>query len=225
MFIVLRERILRAFNSSSKELQSSKMDLSAACRLLNCTKNQLQHIRESWDSVVETATAISHSWNIKVSFLSPYGVRTRNANEYDTAFEDHSHSFKVKVFYKILDITLHELNTRFKGHQSVMQLFSFLYPQSIVTCSNDEIRSYRKWRDKRCSRLRLIIWFYFVWYDSIIFLIIFCLYLDGSHIVFTHLDSEIFAICFPFAFQPFLRYWNLGKFESFKIMIFYIHCF
>ena len=144
MFIVLRERILRAFNSSSKELQSSKMDLSAACRLLNCTKNQLQHIRESWDSVVETATAISHSWNIKVSFLSPYGVRTRNANEYDTAFEDHSHSFKVKVFYKILDITLHELNTRFKGHQSVMQLFSFLYPQSIVTCSNDEIRSYRK---------------------------------------------------------------------------------
>ena len=128
MFIVLRERILRAFNSSSKELQSSKMDLSAACRLLNCTKNQLQHIRESWDSVVETATAISHSWNIKVSFLSPYGVRTRNANEYDTAFEDHSHSFKVNVFYRTLDIALHELDTRFKGHQSIMQLFSFLYP-------------------------------------------------------------------------------------------------
>ena len=68
MFIVLWERILRAFNSSSKELQSPKMDLSAACRLLNCTKNELQHIRESWDSVVETATAISCSWNIKVSF-------------------------------------------------------------------------------------------------------------------------------------------------------------
>ena len=41
MFIVLWEIILRAFNSSSKELQSPKMDLSAACRLLNCTKNEL----------------------------------------------------------------------------------------------------------------------------------------------------------------------------------------
>ena len=117
------------------------MDLSAACRMLNCTKNELQHIRESWDTVVETATTISRSWNIKVSFSSPYGVRTRNANEYDTAFEDHSHSFKVNVFYRTLGIALHELNTCFKGHQSVMQLFTFLYPQSLVTCSNDEIRS------------------------------------------------------------------------------------
>ena len=45
------------------------------------------------------------------------------------------------MFYRTLDIALHELNTRFKGHQSVMQLFSFLYPQSLATCSNDEIRS------------------------------------------------------------------------------------
>ena len=93
MFIVLWERILKAFSSSSKELQFPKMDLSAACRLLNCTKNELQQIRESWDSVVETA-----------SFSSPYGVCTWNANEYDTAFEDHSHLFKVNVFLRTLDI-------------------------------------------------------------------------------------------------------------------------
>ena len=135
--IFLWERILRAFNSSSKELQSPKIDLSAAFRLLNCTKNELQHIRESWDSLAETATAISRSWNIKVSFLSSYGVRTRNANEYDTASEDHSNSFEVNVFYRILDITLHELNTCFKTHQ----IFSFLYPQSSATCSNHDIRS------------------------------------------------------------------------------------
>ena len=101
----------------------------------------MQHIRESWDVVVETASAIFRSWNIKVSFSSPYGVRTRNVNEYDTAFEDHSHSLKVNVFYRTLDIALHELNTHFKGHQSVMQLLSFLYPQFSATCSNDEIRS------------------------------------------------------------------------------------
>ena len=83
------------------------MDLSAVCRLLNCTKNKLQHIRESWDSVVETVTAISRSWNINVSCSSPYGVCRRNANEYDTAFKYHSHSYKVKVFYRTFDIALH----------------------------------------------------------------------------------------------------------------------
>ena len=133
MFIVLWERILRAFNSSSKEVQSPKMGLWAACRLLIFTKNELQHIRESWDVVVETASAIFRSWNIKVSFSSPYGVRTRNANAYNTTFEDRSHSFKLNVFYRTLDIALHELDTHFKGHQSVMRLFSFLYPQSLAT--------------------------------------------------------------------------------------------
>ena len=114
---------------------------NGSIRLLNCTKNELQHIRESWNSVVETASAISRSWNIKVSFSSPYGVRTRNANAYNTTFEDRSHSFKLNVFYRTLDIALHELDTHFKGHQSAMRLFSFLYPQSLATCSNDEIRS------------------------------------------------------------------------------------
>ena len=40
VFIVLWERMLRVFNSSSKELQSPRMDLSGACRLLNCTKKR-----------------------------------------------------------------------------------------------------------------------------------------------------------------------------------------
>ena len=48
VFIVLWERILRAFNSSSKEVQSPRMDLSGACRLLNCTKNELQYTGENF---------------------------------------------------------------------------------------------------------------------------------------------------------------------------------
>ena len=81
VFIVLWERILRAFNSSWKELQSQRMDLSGACRLLNCTKNKLQYIRENWDAFVETATAISRSWNIKAMFsCQNNAVCTLNVN-------------------------------------------------------------------------------------------------------------------------------------------------
>ncbi|CAB4034554.1 Hypothetical predicted protein, partial [Paramuricea clavata] len=36
IFIVMWERVLRAINSASKELQSQKIDLSVASRLLNC---------------------------------------------------------------------------------------------------------------------------------------------------------------------------------------------
>ena len=70
VFIVFWERILRAFNSSSTELQSPRIDLPAACRLLSCTKNELQYLRDNWESVLETATAIANSWNVKVAFSS-----------------------------------------------------------------------------------------------------------------------------------------------------------
>ena len=96
VFIVLWERILRAFNSSSKELQSPRMDLSGACRILNCTKNELQYIRENWDAIVETATAISHSWNIKAMFsCQNNAVRTLNVNGCSTSFVDPCYAFKV----------------------------------------------------------------------------------------------------------------------------------
>ena len=102
VFIVLWERILRAFNSSSKEPQSPRMDLSGDCRLLNCTKNQLQYTRENWDAIVETATAISRSWNIKAIFsCQNNAARTLNANGCSTSFVN---AFKVNIFYRTIDI-------------------------------------------------------------------------------------------------------------------------
>ena len=36
---------------------------------------------------------------------------------------------------------MYELITHFKGHQSVMQLFSFLYPHCLATCTDEHIRT------------------------------------------------------------------------------------
>ena len=44
VFLVLWERILRAFFSTSNEIQSKKMELSRACRLLKTTESELKHI-------------------------------------------------------------------------------------------------------------------------------------------------------------------------------------
>ena len=51
------------------------------------------------------------------------------------------YAFKVNIFYRTIDIALYELNTPFKGHQSIMQLFSFLYPHCLATCFDERIRT------------------------------------------------------------------------------------
>ncbi|CAB4035450.1 Hypothetical predicted protein, partial [Paramuricea clavata] len=59
IFIVMWERVLRAINSASKELQSQKIDLSVASRLLNSALSELVILRSSWNSVLLTATALA----------------------------------------------------------------------------------------------------------------------------------------------------------------------
>ena len=54
VFIVFWERILRSFNMVSRELQSPKLDLSAAIRLLNCAWNELQYLRDNFQSILGT---------------------------------------------------------------------------------------------------------------------------------------------------------------------------
>ena len=44
LFIVMWERILRAMNSTSKELQSTKLDLSVATRLVNCLISDFNYL-------------------------------------------------------------------------------------------------------------------------------------------------------------------------------------
>ena len=40
-----------------------------------------------------------------------------------------------------IDVALHELNTRFEWHQSLMKLFSFLYPRRLATSSYEDIKT------------------------------------------------------------------------------------
>ena len=112
VFIVFWERILRAFNNTSRELQSPKMDLSAASRLLNITKKELQNLRDNYQSVLDTASAIALSWNITPSFKHSrryFYSKQRYINDISQPNE----FFKVNVFYHTIDIALTELRVRF----------------------------------------------------------------------------------------------------------------
>ena len=130
VFIVVWERVLRAFDKTSRELQSPKMDLSSAFRLLNCTPNELQHLRDNYVSVLDTAAAIALSWNIKPSFFRSRRYFSSN-QRYINDIADPREFFKVNIFYRTIDVAMMELRIRFEGQNSVTSLFSFLYPYNL----------------------------------------------------------------------------------------------
>ena len=59
LFIVMQERTLCAMNSTSKELQSPKLGLSVASGLMNCSISDIELLRNSWESVKMTASALA----------------------------------------------------------------------------------------------------------------------------------------------------------------------
>ena len=90
--------------------------------------------------MLETATPISRSWNVNAT-ISAQNHALRTLSTYSTNFVDPGYAFKVNVFYRTIDVALHELNTRFEGHQSIMKLFSFLYPRRFASSSYEDIKT------------------------------------------------------------------------------------
>ena len=88
--------------------------------------------------MLETAIAISRSRNVYATF-SAQNHAVRTLSTCSTNFVDPGYAFKVNAFSRTIDVALHELNTRFEGHQSIMKLFSFLYPHRLATSSYEDI--------------------------------------------------------------------------------------
>ena len=101
IFIVFWERILRSVNAVSKELQSPRIDLSVASRLLNIALSELQYLRDSWQSVMLTASALAKSWDGTLEFKQKRGRKTRCESDelvLDGILMDPERSFKINFF-------------------------------------------------------------------------------------------------------------------------------
>ena len=134
LFIVTWERMLKAINSTSNELQSPKCDLSAASRLLNCSISELHILRRSWDSALLTATALAEPWSSSLHFQEKRSRRTRRAVDelsFDDRLTDPEKAFRAHVFYKTVDTAFMQLTERFDGQNMVTSTFNILYPQRM----------------------------------------------------------------------------------------------
>ncbi|CAB4033848.1 zinc finger MYM-type 1-like [Paramuricea clavata] len=128
---VLWERILSCTNSTSKELQSKNVDLSAASRLLSISLSELRYLRNSWEFVRMTANALAASWGIPIEFEKR---RKRGVKQFfdelasDSRIEDSERAFKINIFYRTIDVAVTQIEVRFKGMQMVAEKFDFLFP-------------------------------------------------------------------------------------------------
>ena len=141
--LVLWERILSCTNSTSKELQSKTVDLSATSRLLSISLSELRYLRNSWESVRMTANTLAASWGIPIEFEKR---RKRGVKQFfdelasDSRIEDSERGFKINIFYRTIDVAVTQIEVRFKGMQMVAEKFDFLFPRNFVKLEVAEIK-------------------------------------------------------------------------------------
>ncbi|CAB4036455.1 Hypothetical predicted protein, partial [Paramuricea clavata] len=144
IFIVMWERVLRAINSASKELQSQKINLSVASRLLNCALSEHVILRSFWNSVLLTATALAQFWSSSVTFENKRNRKTKRFFDElstDRRLTDPEEAFKVNVFYQTVDNAIMQLKQRFEGQKMVTSLFSCLHPQNMSQLKSPQLET------------------------------------------------------------------------------------
>ena len=101
---------------------------------------ELTDMRDSWESIITKARAISGIWKITPKFSVVRNRRTRNSlmNLIVRASSRSRSSFQESstVFFVIVDISIAQLKSRFEGQRFVSAAFSFLYPKSLLHLSN-----------------------------------------------------------------------------------------
>jgi hypothetical protein len=102
----------------------------------------LKLYRNDFKSVVQTATYIAKNWGIKPEFRKKnISQRVKHFDELakDSGLNESGKSFEINVFNKSLDIILMQLKERCLGLQSVVNLFSCLLRQQMLSYTDDEL--------------------------------------------------------------------------------------
>ena len=79
--IIVWERILTCLHRVSYKLQATNTDLFTSVRLLSAAHGELQYVRDSWDSVLQSATAMSSSWGITPEFTDKRKKRIKKNHD------------------------------------------------------------------------------------------------------------------------------------------------
>ena len=136
------EKILRAVYAVSKQLQSKSVNLATSAALLGETVDFIRNPRNEFDSMCDSTKELAKKVGMKVAFKD---TRARTKKRFfdelasDYRLETSREKFRVTVVVPVIDTCLGQLNTRFESLQSVIRIFSFLFPEQLLKLSDSEL--------------------------------------------------------------------------------------
>jgi hypothetical protein len=118
------------------------VDLLKATDNLKNAKNNLKIFKNEYENAKANALNIASKWNVNPEFSNKRRKMTKNYfDEFarDFRFENNEHSFKVNVFYKVLDVVYCQLHNSFVGMNKECNLFNFLSPSVLISLLEKDI--------------------------------------------------------------------------------------
>ena len=112
--------------------------------MLNCSVSELNILRNFWESIKETASALACSWDTALDFKPDRAKRTVNFVDEDNTIKKQEQKFKVNVFYKTIDVTLMQLQDRFFDQNMITSTFGILFPTILARSSNESITKHHQ---------------------------------------------------------------------------------
>ena len=107
--MIIWEQVLTALYRVSQKLKKLSIDLSASVRLLSVAQDELKYFRNSWESVLMTASFMSSTWGIQPLFAETRLRKTKRFYDElstDSRLVDPIRAFQVEVFHKLVDIAI-----------------------------------------------------------------------------------------------------------------------
>ncbi|XP_026483030.1 zinc finger MYM-type protein 1-like [Ctenocephalides felis] len=142
MLLVFHCKILQIIDATSKALQSKDADLSNALKRLKICMEELEKYRHDFENLKLEANSIAEKWSITPEFSK---TRQRKVKRHfgelceDERLQDPESLFKVNIFYRVLDIIINQLKSRFYPMSELISNFSILQPSTLKALNDTEI--------------------------------------------------------------------------------------
>lgn len=106
-------QILASIDNKNVVIQSKGISLDVETALIRDLVQEMQHLRDSWESVVQEAKLVAEAVGVQPQF--PENRKISIEPEQD---------FRISVVYPVLDFIINDLMTRFEAADTICELFS-----------------------------------------------------------------------------------------------------
>uniref|UniRef100_H3A4S2 DUF4371 domain-containing protein n=1 Tax=Latimeria chalumnae TaxID=7897 RepID=H3A4S2_LATCH len=140
--IVLQTKILETVNAVSKLLQSKDTDLYKAAKLLCKATEDLSTFQNNFKEAKNSAIKLSEKWGGQTKSEEKHVRKAKRHFDKlceDERLADSESFFKLNVFYTCLDIINAQLSNRFQSLQAVVDKFSVIQPNTLISASDEDL--------------------------------------------------------------------------------------